>query len=212
MGPLALLAVIHETAHRITAKLNQVELDKPIPLVSPFIGYLGSLTSYKSFPPNRRALFDIAASGPLIGSLASYLLLAIGLTLTAITPVMSIWPRLPLTLLDQSVLVANLINYMLPGAFASVDPANASLAVHPLVLAGYWGVIFNALDLIPLGRLDGARMLEALIGRRTAAVTSSLTGFAILIGSLLMGQVLNPLLFTAGVSKKSSWWWWGGWL
>jgi hypothetical protein len=43
--------------------------------------------------------------------------------------------------------------------FRQIDPENAVLTTHPLVLAGLWGVFFNALQLLPLARLDGARMV-----------------------------------------------------
>lgn len=74
------------------------------------------------------------------------------------------------------------------GAFATVDPLHATLALHPLALAGIWGVTINALSLLPLGRQDGARMVEALVGKRSASFASSMTFW----GLIAAGTTTQP--------------------
>lgn len=177
-----------------------------VPILDPWFGYLGSLTQLQSYPPSRRALFDVAAAGPLLGSLASYAAFFAGLWLTKLgTPLpdaTTFAPALPLQLLTSSTFLAEMTNAVLPGAFAVVDPENAALTLHPLALAGYWGVVFNALQLLPLGRLDGARMVEALLGKRTAAAASSFTFWGTVAAGLWQGR---PDLFFAGLVVRFFW-------
>lgn len=70
-----------------------------------------------------------------------------------------------------------------------MDPVHATVALHPLALAGIWGVTINALSLLPLGRQDGARMIEALIGKGSAFFASTMTFW----GLVAAGQALGSL-------------------
>lgn len=173
-----------------------------VPILDPWFGYLGSLTQLESYPKTRRALFDTAAAGPLLGSLFAYAAFLAGLWLTKLGALPPFSPALPIPLLTSSTFLAEMTNAVLPGAFAVVDPENAALTLHPLALAGFWGVVFNALQLLPLGRLDGARMVEALLGKRTAAAASSFTFWGTVAAGLWQGR---PDLFFAGLVVRFFW-------
>lgn len=84
-------------------------------MIDPWLGYWGSLTPFPQYPPSRRALFDISAAGPLLGSLSSYSALSAGLWLTKLGVVPQWAPLVPLTYLKQSVFIASLTNTILPG-------------------------------------------------------------------------------------------------
>jgi hypothetical protein len=118
-------------------------------------GLFGTVTPLGSHPRTRAALFDVGFSGPAAGALASLATLAAGLTLSAAGPtpdeILS-WPVIPVALLKSSSLVAALAIGIDPDAAQGV-----TATVHPLVLAGYVGVVVNALNLLPLGRTDGGR-------------------------------------------------------
>ena len=68
-----------------------------------------------------------------------------------------------------------------PSAAASAlgDSSSSAIALHPLALAGFTGVLSNALALLPIGRLDGGRAATAAFGRRPAAALGGLTIFAL---------------------------------
>eukprot|EP00624_Nannochloropsis_granulata_P005855 evm.model.NODE_41787_length_35735_cov_26.385588.5 len=203
--PFLGLIVAHESGHWLAAKRSNMELGPFVPLLDPWFGYFGSLTQLKSYPPTRKAFFDVSAAGPLLGSLVSYAALAGGLWLTKLGVLPSggeFAPALPLSLLQASTFVAEMTNAFLPGAFAVVDPEHAALTLHPLALAGYWGVMFNALNLLPMGRLDGARMVESLLGKRTASAASTFTFW----GTIAAGIWQNRLdLFFAGIVVRLFW-------
>jgi len=203
--PFLGLIVAHEAGHWLAAKRSNMALGSFVPLLDPWFGYFGSLTQLKSYPPTRKAFFDVSAAGPLLGSLVSYAALAGGLWLTKLGVLPSggeFAPALPLSLLQASTFVAEITNAFLPGAFAVVDPEHAALTLHPLALAGYWGVMFNALNLLPMGRLDGARMVEALLGKRTASAASTFTFW----GTIAAGIWQNRLdLFFAGIVVRLFW-------
>jgi membrane-associated protease RseP (regulator of RpoE activity) len=52
---------------------------------------------------------------------------------------------------------------------------SAPIPIHPLAIVGLTGVVINALNMMPIGRLDGGRAASAVFGRRTAAVLGTLT-------------------------------------
>lgn len=90
------------------------------------------------------------------------------------------------------------------GAFASVDPLHATLALHPLALAGIWGVTINALSLLPLGRQDGARMVEALVGKRSASFASSMTFWGLIAAGTTTTQALQGEIVGGGDRPPST--------
>jgi Zn-dependent protease len=203
--PFAGLIAAHEAGHYLAARRFKMALGPLVPLLDPWFGYLGSLTQLKSYPPTRQAFFDVAAAGPLLGSLVSYGVFGAGLWLTKLGALPAggeFAPALPLALLQASTFVAEMTNAILPGAFAVVDPGHAALTLHPLALAGYWGVMFNALNLLPMGRLDGARMVEALLGRRTAAAASTFTFWGTVAAGIWQGRLD---LFFAGLVVRFFW-------
>ncbi|HEY1763613.1 MAG TPA: site-2 protease family protein, partial [Opitutaceae bacterium] len=66
--------------------------------------------------------------------------------------------------IDSSVLLACLAKLSLGTAFLEGD----HLLLHPLAFAGWLGLIVTALNLLPIGQLDGGHMAHALFGSRHA--------------------------------------------
>lgn len=99
-------------------------------------------------------MFDFAVAGPLAGIAASLYLLVNGLGITASMDMasQSQLPALPTLLLHASALGGGLVEYFLgSGVISSVTPETV-LPLHPFAIAGYVGLITNALALLPLGR------------------------------------------------------------
>jgi len=85
---LSILAILglHEIGHLIACRSNDIEATYPyfIPLPIPPLGTMGAVIKQKSPPKDRNDLFDIGISGPLVGFIVSFIVIAIGLALTRV--------------------------------------------------------------------------------------------------------------------------------
>jgi len=98
-------------------------------------------------------MFDVAASGPLVGFAASLAALAIGAQLS-LTSDPSIMPALPVDILRQSTLGGSIVDSIIQGSLYVPEGADSSglmVSLHPLAVAGYVSMIVNALALLPVG-------------------------------------------------------------
>jgi Zn-dependent protease len=163
---LLLILGAHELGHYFTAKAHGIRVTPPYFIPVPFaLGTFGAFIKIKSVTPNRRALFDVAVAGPLAGLVFAIPALLIGLRFSQVIP-----GNAPPGLVDggvnvaSSVLLACLANLSL-GASAL---EGHHLLLHPLAFAGWLGLIVTALNLLPIGQLDGGHMSHALFGSRNA--------------------------------------------
>lgn len=150
--------LVHEIGHWIMANRYQVKLSWPFFLPAVQIGSFGAITRFESLLPNRKALFDIAIAGPFAGGLVSLLMLIIGLLLSGGNQAF----QLPREFFQGSVLVGTLAKVVLGSTLQS-----SLIAIHPLVIIGWVGLVITALNLIPAGQLDGGRIVQAIYGRKT---------------------------------------------
>lgn len=180
LGILAVLTV-HEIAHWVVAKRNQVRLGWPFLIPTLQLGSFGSLTRIESILPNRNVLFDIAFAGPAAGGLLSFGMLLTGLLLSHKGSLF----QLPSQFFQGSILVGTLARVVLPESLQ--EPI---VDVHPLVVLGWLGLVITALNLLPAGQLDGGRIVQSIYGRKTAARTTIgtliLLGFASLVNALAL--------------------------
>jgi membrane-associated protease RseP (regulator of RpoE activity) len=178
IGLISILAA-HELGHWFMARKYQVKLSWPFFLPTWQIGAFGALTRFESLLPDRKTLFDIAFAGPAAGGLLSLVLLLTGLGLSNGA---SAFP-LPTQFFEGSILVGTLAKAVLHGALQQ-----SIVNVHPLVIVGWIGLIYTAINLMPAGCLDGGRIIQAVYGRKTARVTTIATLILLAIVSLV-----NPL-------------------
>lgn len=177
---LALLFVLfsHEMGHYVAARVHKVDTTYPffIPLpafigISPF-GTLGAVIKIKQRVPSKRALFDIAVSGPIAGFIASMIILILGFTwlpakeyLYTIHPDYAHMAQIP----TGDLTFGNSLGYALaaklfahPGAF--VPPMN-EMYHYPFLCVGWFGLLVTAMNLIPVGQLDGGHISFCMFGR-----------------------------------------------
>ncbi|KAI2505488.1 Peptidase family M50 [Fragilaria crotonensis] len=181
------IQVIHELAHRITAKRRMVELGLPVPLLSPELGLCGAVTSYRSFPPNLDSLFDISISGPLSGMIASVGCIIGGIvaTLNSSAAMLTTFPVVPIALLKGSFLTGAIVSILAPKLM--VLPIAQPIPVHPAVCIGFAGLISNAINMLPIVGLDGGGALAAIVGRGRAFVASAMCTITLAL-SFLQGN------------------------
>lgn len=133
------------------------QFDVGLPCVVPSVqlGITGTITPLKSPPPSLHALFDFAMAGPMAGILASIGFLVAGLGITAASDAAQAadLPALPLYLLRTSTLGGDMIELFLgKGTLMQALPSDTVLPLHPFAVAGFTGLLVNALALLPLGR------------------------------------------------------------
>ncbi|MEM8962777.1 MAG: site-2 protease family protein [Acidobacteriota bacterium] len=185
-GPLFSLAVMtillaHELGHFLQARRYQVPVSLPYFLPFPLspIGTLGAVIVMRGHVANVRALYDIAITGPLAGLVPTLMCLVVGLPSSTVQP-------LP----DDGGLYLEfgepLLFTWLSGIYFGPIPEGHALILHPIAFAGWVGVFLTALNLIPIGQLDGGHILYALLKRRAHAVASMLLGGAI-VGTIVYG-------------------------
>jgi membrane-associated protease RseP (regulator of RpoE activity) len=201
--PLALgiWAIIgtHEIAHIVAARRYNVSLSWPFLIPSWQIGTFGAIVRFQSILPNRSALFDIAAAGPISGLLLSISMLVLGFGLSIDTSLFQI----PTDFFRGSIFVAGIAKLMIG------DRLTASLvSIHPLVLLGWLGLVINTLNLLPAGQLDGGRMMQAIYGRRVAGVATILSllflGLATLVNPLALYWAIVILVVQRDLERPSS--------
>jgi membrane-associated protease RseP (regulator of RpoE activity) len=162
---LMLILGAHEFGHYAQARRHGLPASLPFFIPMPFgLGTLGAFVQMRGAVENKRALFDVAVGGPLAG-----LLVAIPMFIAAILePALGGQP-LPNT---RSLLAEGLISLFRPEA------SLLGIEVTPLLFAARIGLVLTAMNLLPLGQLDGGLIAYAALGRRRAYWL----GWAVLIG------------------------------
>jgi membrane-associated protease RseP (regulator of RpoE activity) len=188
---VALLAILgaHELSHYITAIRYHIRATLPYFIPIPFfIGTFGAFIQMRSPVPHRRALFDTAIAGPFGGFIVALPLLVWGLSLSAVVPVGEETSLLNFDSLDPrfSCFMAVLSKLSLG---ADLAPGLA-IDLHPLAIAGYLGIIVTALNLMPVGQLDGGHIAHAMFGQRTAAAIGQISRLLLLGLSLIHQEFL----------------------
>jgi hypothetical protein len=165
VGFLVILGA-HELGHYFTAKAHGIRVTPPFFIPVPFgLGTFGAFIKIKSITPSRRALFDVAVAGPLAGMVFAIPALLVGLRFSEVIP-----GNIPEALGGTGVNIGSSI-LMECLARISLGPSvheGSHLLLHPLAFAGWLGLIVTALNLLPIGQLDGGHMSHALFGSRHA--------------------------------------------
>ncbi len=189
---VALLSILvtHEFGHYFTARYYGAAVSLPyfIPAPPPFIfGTLGAIIKMKSPARDRNSLFDIAAAGPLAGLIVAIPALLVGLAWSRVIPIP---PEFGGLVFGDSLLMRFLV-YL---TFGSIPPG-MDVLIHPVGLAGWVGLFVTALNLFPVGQLDGGRIAYALFGARHRKV--SIATFAALLALGVITQSVNWVVWAA---------------
>lgn len=180
-----LLAILgtHEFGHYFTARHYKASVSLPyfIPAPPPFIfGTLGAIIKMRSPARDRNSLFDIAVAGPLAGLVVAIPALLLGLSWSRVIPTP---PGFGGLVFGDSLLMRFLV-YLIFGAV----PQGMDVLIHPVGLAGWVGLFVTALNLFPVGQLDGGRIAYALFGAHHRKVS-----VATFVALLLLGVVTGAM-------------------
>jgi len=157
---LSLLLILgaHEFGHYWASRKNSVQSTLPyfIPAPPMFIaGTFGAFIQIKQRIPNRRVLMEIGAAGPIAGFIVAVPMLALGLYLSRVTPSVAMGG-----VSFGNSFILNLFSELILG----VDPNSPfiNIHLHPIAFAGWIGMLVTALNLMPVGQLDGGHIIYAL--------------------------------------------------
>lgn len=155
--PLLAILGIHEMGHYVMAKRYKVHASLPFFLPAPgtFLGTFGAMISMRDPMPNRKALIDIGAAGPVLGLLTAIPITLLGLFL------MNADPRPAPVNAGGSFVVDLPLLYRVLSYFV---PIPTDTILHPTAFAGWVGLFVTALNLLPAGQLDGGHVARAVLG------------------------------------------------
>ena len=161
---LAVISILlaHEMGHYLMCRRYRIPATLPFfipfPYINPF-GTMGAMIQIRGLIPNKRALFDIGAAGPLAGLAVTLPVIYIGVLKSQVVP-----------LEDVSTLSITLGESLLFKAISSLAqisvPENHDVMLHPMAYAGWVGLFVTALNLLPIGQLDGGHIFYSVVGRR----------------------------------------------
>jgi membrane-associated protease RseP (regulator of RpoE activity) len=167
------ILLAHEMGHYLAARYYGVDATLPffIPIPS-VIGTCGAFIRIRSAIVSKRILFDIGIGGPLAGFAVLILPLIAGVSLSKVHPGIA----------SQGDLVFGtpLILRFFEWAILGAAPANVFL--HPVARAAWVGLLATALNLLPIGQLDGGHILYAFLGERTRVLSRIFVGVLVLMG------------------------------
>jgi membrane-associated protease RseP (regulator of RpoE activity) len=191
---LLLILFFHEMGHYVAARYYRVPATLPFFIPSPpapfgLFGTFGAVIKMQGIIPNRRALFDIGIMGPAMGLVIALPVTVMGIAMSKVTEVSQLVKGQTLFLGDS--ILFNLISYWIHGPL----PAGHDLMLGPVGFAGWAGLFVTALNLLPMGQLDGGHIMYALFQRKSVAIYKLV--FFSLAAFTIIGRHPQWILFLA---------------
>jgi membrane-associated protease RseP (regulator of RpoE activity) len=212
---LLFVLLAHEMGHYIAARIHKVDTTYPffIPFpaffgFSPF-GTFGAVIKIRQRVPGKKVLFDIASAGPIAGFIASLAVLIIGFVqlpgkeyLFTIHPEYAQLSEMP----AGGLAFGNTLGYAFIAKFfapvgAFIPPMN-EIYHYPFLCVGWFGMLVTAMNMIPVGQLDGGHIAYCMFGRRYHTIAQ-----VSLIALTILG--LSSFLPMVGIQWNYGW---PGWL
>ena len=164
-GTILLFLGAHEFGHYLACRYYQVDASLPffIPMPIVLTGTLGAFIRIREPIPTKRMLFDIGIAGPLAGFAIALPALFIGV---ALSPVVRVPPDLSGFNLGEPLLF-RAATWLTWGSI----PDGFSVNLHPIGFAAWFGLLATALNLFPIGQLDGGHISYAVLGKHSTNIT-----------------------------------------
>ncbi|MGO9481902.1 MAG: site-2 protease family protein [Candidatus Kryptoniota bacterium] len=217
---LLLILGSHEFGHFIYSLKHHVKATLPYFIPFPVIpgmlnfGTFGAVIRTKTAVPSRKAMFDIGVSGPIIGFIMSVVVLIIGFThLPSKEYLIHIHPNynfatntvpgsegIPLAF--GNTILFKFLEMIFTNPHKEFVPPMTEVYHYPFLCVGWFGLFVTAMNLLPIGQLDGGHMIYAMFGNGHKKIARTFFFLILVIG--LLG--LLPLV---GVNLNIGW---AGWL
>lgn len=178
--PVMAILLAHELGHYRACRRHGIVATWPLFIPTPtLLGTLGAFIRIHAPFPSKRALFDVGVAGPLAGFLLTLPVLAVGIGLSRVEPVLEGGGGLAL----GEPLGFTLLAHVILGKAAA-----GTVVVHPTAFAGWVGLLATAFNLFPIGQLDGGHLAYAVFDRRIAFILS----IGAVLGLVTLGILVWP--------------------
>jgi len=217
LSALFILAT-HEFGHYFAAKTHKVKATLPyfipIPPLAGFFnfGTMGAVIKTKSEISTNKAMFDIGVSGPIVGFIASIIVLIYGFThLPPADYILAIHPDYFDPNYGKEAISLqfgnNFLFLFLKNIFTSGNdfvPPMTEVYHYPYLMTGWFGLLITAMNMIPVGQLDGGHVVYSMFGSKIQETVASIS----LIGLVILG--VTGII--DGVLELNIGFGWSGWI
>jgi len=202
--PFIGILLVHELGHFFTSLYHKVKCSLPffIPvwlgfIGAPSIGTFGAIIQIRDFVSSRKKFFDIGIAGPLAGFTLAFGVLIYGfISLPPADYLYQVHPEYANPdfkgygedTIDFE-LGGNLLFWAMGELFADPDrlPAMSEIIHYPFLFAGYLALFFTALNLLPIGQLDGGHVIFGLFPKHHWKI--SLVAFTVFLAYAGLGLI-----------------------
>jgi membrane-associated protease RseP (regulator of RpoE activity) len=200
---LGILAA-HEFGHYFAARYHKVGVTLPYFIPMPLgFGTLGAFIRMTEPVPDRRKLFDIGVAGPLAGLVLAVPLLVVGLNSS---PMRVPMPS-PNAMLEGNSILYYTAKYLVFGKVLPNPITGEDVLMNQVTFAAWIGLLVTALNLLPVGQLDGGHTVFALFGEKARYINKAAIGVLALfaIASLAPVQAVLPVAERVGFNGWFIW-------
>ncbi len=186
--PLILILGIHELGHYFMAIYYKIRPTLPYFIPFPFLfetfslGTLGAFTQRRAPIPHRKALFDVAIVGPVAGLILTLPILWWGLAISEVVP---LEPENSFNYEHLNPRISFLLSLLAKIALGDRLEPGMGIHLHPIAVAGCIGLLVTAINLMPVGPLDGGHIVHAVFGQRTAVAIGQITRVLAILFALI---------------------------
>ena len=193
---LTLLAILtaHEFGHYLACRYYRMNASLPyfLPMPIGFVGTFGAVIRIRQPFTAKGPLFDVGVAGPFAGFLVAVPALLVGLTMSTVAPLPPVFSGAEL----GEPLLFKLAERLVWGDI----PEHLSLNLHPMAFAAWIGLLVTALNLLPVGQLDGGHIAYAALGRHSLYVTIGTIAVALGLCFYSASWILWTVLLVAMLS------------
>ena len=186
--PIIAILGAHELGHYYACRYYRVDASAPyfLPMPLLFTGTLGAFIRIRQQVRSKRELFDIGIAGPIAGFLVAVPILFTGASLSRME---QLRPEYTLGFFGEPLLVqfAIWLNF-------GTRPEGYDVFFHPMAFAAWFGLLATALNLFPIGQLDGGHISYAVLGARSTWVTIGTAAIVVGLAFVSMSWILWAVL------------------
>ncbi|MCL4845219.1 MAG: site-2 protease family protein [Acidobacteria bacterium] len=185
---VSILAILgaHEMGHYLACRYHRVAASLPyfLPVPLPLTGTIGAFIRIRQPIRTKAQLFDIGVAGPIAGFVVLLPLMVAGVMMSRVVPVP------PEADYFGEPLILQALIWLVHGP----RPEGYDLVLHPMGFAAWFGLLATALNLFPIGQLDGGHISYAVVGRRSIWVTYGAVGMALALATHSMSWIAWTIL------------------